>query len=89
MGLALAYGGGLMTGGQKGVADIPVFAGIGLMGGAMLRDFAIVATAFEVDAVEARKAGLLGVLSLASGRSCLYCRRRRSRWPSGIPMPSA
>src|SRR6476646_3869177 len=67
MGLALAYGGGLMTGGQKGVADIPVFAGIGLMGGAMLRDFAIVATAFEVDVVEARKAGLLGVLSLGLG----------------------
>ena len=56
-----------MTGGQKGVADIPVFAGIGLMGGAMLRDFAIVATAFEVDVVEARKAGLLGVLSLGLG----------------------
>jgi malonate transporter MadM subunit len=66
-GLALAYAGGLFTGGQKGLADVPVFAGIGLMGGAMLRDFAIVATAFEVDAVEARKAGLLGVLSLALG----------------------
>jgi malonate transporter MadM subunit len=39
----------------------------GLMGGAMLRDFAIVATAFEVDVVEARKAGLLGVLSLGLG----------------------
>ena len=56
-----------MTGGQKGLADVPVFAGIGLMGGAMLRDFAIVATAFEVDVVEARKAGLLGVLSLGLG----------------------
>ena len=67
MGLALAYAGGLMTGGQKGLADVPVFAGIGLMGGAMLRDFAIVATAFEVDVVEARKAGLLGVLSLGLG----------------------
>src|SRR5438067_13922719 len=67
MGLALAYGGGLMTGGQKGVADIPVFAGIGLMGGAMLRDFAIVATAFEVDVVEARKAGLIGVVALLLG----------------------
>jgi malonate transporter MadM subunit len=67
IGLALAYGGGLMTGGQKGLADVPVFAGIGLMGGAMLRDFAIVATAFEVDVVEARKAGLLGVLSLGLG----------------------
>ena len=66
-GLALAYAGGLMTGGQKGLADVPVFAGIGLMGGAMLRDFAIVATAFEVDVVEARKAGLVGVLSLGLG----------------------
>ena len=39
IGLVLAYVGGLVTGGQKGLADIPVFAGIGLMGGAMLRDF--------------------------------------------------
>jgi len=67
LGLALAYVGGLVTGGQKGLADIPVFAGIGLLGGAMLRDFAIVATAFEVDVVEARKAGLLGVVALGIG----------------------
>jgi malonate transporter MadM subunit len=67
LGLGLAYVAGLYTGGQKGVADLPVFAGIGLMGGAMLRDFAIVATAFEVDVVEARRAGLLGVLALALG----------------------
>src|SRR6516165_4933793 len=67
VGLGLAYVGGLVTGGQKGLADVPVFAGIGLLGGAMLRDFAIVATAFEVDVVEARKAGLLGVFALAIG----------------------
>ena len=67
LGLALAYVGGLVTGGQHGMADIPVFAGIGLLGGAMLRDFAIVATAFEVDVVEARKAGLLGVVALGIG----------------------
>jgi malonate transporter MadM subunit len=67
IGLGLAYAGGLVTGGQKGLADIPVFAGIGLMGGAMLRDFAIVATAFEVDVIEARRAGLLGVVSLGLG----------------------
>ena len=66
-GLALAYVGGLTTGGQKGVADIPLFAGVGLLGGAMLRDFAITATAFEVDVVEARKAGLLGVLAIGLG----------------------
>jgi malonate transporter MadM subunit len=67
IGLALAYAGGLATGGQKGLADLPMFAGIGLMGGAMLRDFAIVATAFEVDVAEAKKAGLLGVLALGLG----------------------
>jgi malonate transporter MadM subunit len=66
-GLILAYIGGVISGGQKGLSDIPVFAGIGLLGGAMLRDFAIVATAFEVDVVEARKAGLLGVFALAIG----------------------
>ena len=67
IGLALAYFGGLFTGGQKGLADLPLFAGVGLMGGAMLRDFAIVATAFEVQTSEARKAGLIGVVSLLLG----------------------
>ena len=67
IGLILAYVGGTMTGKSKGIADISLFSGIGLMGGAMLRDFAIVATAFEVDVVEARRAGLLGVVALAIG----------------------
>ncbi|HMC16887.1 MAG TPA: malonate transporter subunit MadM [Albitalea sp.] len=67
IGLALAYWGGAMTGGHKGLADLSLFGGIGLMGGAMLRDFAIVATAFEVQATEARKAGLVGVVSLLLG----------------------
>ncbi len=67
IGLALAYVGGVMTGGTKGIADVKVLSGVGLMGGAMLRDFAIVATAFEVNVVEAKKAGLLGVVALAIG----------------------
>src|ERR1700730_9442661 len=67
IGLALAYVGGVFTGGQKGLADLPLFTGVGLMGGAMLRDFAIVATAFEVQATQARKAGLIGVVSLLLG----------------------
>ncbi|GAC1460782.1 MAG: malonate transporter subunit MadM [Steroidobacteraceae bacterium] len=67
IGLALAYWGGSQTGGHKGVADLSLFSGIGLMGGAMLRDFAIVATAFEVQVVEARKAGMVGVVSLLLG----------------------
>jgi malonate transporter MadM subunit len=67
IGLALAYWGGSMTGGHKGLADLSLFGGIGLMGGAMLRDFAIVATAFEVQATEARKAGMIGAVSLLLG----------------------
>jgi malonate transporter MadM subunit len=49
------------------VADFALFSGIGLMGGAMLRDFAIVATAFEVQVREARKAGMVGAVSLLLG----------------------
>ncbi|QGZ42337.1 malonate transporter MadM subunit [Pseudoduganella flava] len=67
IGLGLAYWGGLETGGTKGLADVKLFAGVGLMGGAMLRDFAIVATAFEVQVVEARKAGMVGVVALLLG----------------------
>ncbi|HMQ40400.1 MAG TPA: malonate transporter subunit MadM [Paracoccus sp. (in: a-proteobacteria)] len=66
-GLVLAYIGGLFTGGTKGLADIPLFAGLGIMGGAMLRDFAIVSTAYGVDLGEIRKSGLVGVLSLFLG----------------------
>ncbi len=67
IGLGLAYWGGIQTGGSKGLADLKLFAGIGLMGGAMMRDFAIVATAFEVHVDEAKRAGLIGVLSLLLG----------------------
>jgi malonate transporter MadM subunit len=65
--LGLAWLGGVLTGGKKGLADLPAFAGLTLLGGSMLRDFAIVATAFEVDVAEARKAGLIGVIALALG----------------------
>jgi malonate transporter MadM subunit len=67
IGLGLAYWGGIQTGGSKGLADLKIFAGIGLMGGAMMRDFAIVATAFEVHVDEAKKAGLVGVMALLLG----------------------
>jgi malonate transporter MadM subunit len=67
IGLVLAYFGGAATGGKAGLADIPMLAGIGIMGGSMLRDFAIVATAFEVDVAKARKAGLIGAVGLALG----------------------
>ncbi|WP_435202601.1 malonate transporter subunit MadM [Janibacter sp. GS2] len=67
LGLVLAYWGGAVTGGEDGLADIAVLSGLGLMGGSMLRDFAIVATAFGVDVQEIKKAGLVGVLSLLLG----------------------
>jgi malonate transporter MadM subunit len=67
VGLGLAYVGGVVTGGSQGLADIPVLAGVGIMGGAMLRDFAIVATAFGVSIDEIKKAGLGAVLSLFAG----------------------
>jgi malonate transporter MadM subunit len=67
IGLALAYVGGKLSGGTKGLADIALFSGIGLMGGNMLRDFAIVATAFEVHPEEARRAGWIGFLALLLG----------------------
>ncbi len=67
LGLVLAYFGGIMTGGTKGIADIPVFAGMGLVGGAMFRDFAIVSTAFGADLREIKKIGWRGVVSLLLG----------------------
>lgn len=63
LGLVLAYIGG----GSKGIASIPMFAGIGLMGGAMFRDFAIVSTAFGADLREIKKVGAVGVVSLVFG----------------------
>lgn len=67
LGLALAYVSGLFTGGQKGVADVPLLTGVGLLGGAMIRDFAITATAFGVHFQEIRKAGMSGIVSLLLG----------------------
>ncbi len=67
LGLVLAWLAGESTNGTKGVADIPVLAGVGLMGGAMLRDLAIVATAMGVRMDVLRKTGLCGVVSLLAG----------------------
>lgn len=67
LGLVMAYVGGVMTGGKRGLADIEIFAGFGVMGGAMLRDLAIVATAMGVRLEEFRKTGRIGVMSLLIG----------------------
>lgn len=67
LGLIAAYVGGVATGGSTGIADIALLGGIGLMGGGMMRDFAIVATAFGVQLSELRKAGIAGVISIFAG----------------------
>ncbi len=67
LGLLAAYAAGLATGGSRGVADIGLLAGIGLMGGGMMRDFGIVATGFGVKLSELRDAGVVGVVSILAG----------------------
>jgi malonate transporter MadM subunit len=67
LGLLAAYFGGVATDGNTGVADVALLGGIGLMGGGMMRDFAIVATAFGVQLRELKKAGVAGVISIFAG----------------------
>lgn len=68
-GLVLAYIGGRVTGGSSGLADISIFggAGIGLLGGSMLRDYTIISTAYGVKLKNLKKAGPVGVISLLVG----------------------
>ncbi|MBG6084499.1 malonate transporter subunit MadM [Zhihengliuella flava] len=67
LGLVLSYVGGVTTGGEDGLADVALFSGLAVMGGSMLRDFAIVATAYGVNLDEIRRAGLAGGLSVVVG----------------------
>lgn len=67
LGLVLAYFGGVASGGTKGIADVSFLAGMGFLGGSMLRDFAIVATSFGANFDEIKKAGFRGVFSLFVG----------------------
>ena len=67
LGLVLAWYGGLAAGGSRGLSDIPLLAGVGVMGGAMFRDFAIVATAFGADIRALKRAGFVGAISIVVG----------------------
>ena len=84
LGLALAYAGGIVTGGRKGIADVKYFAGIGLLGGSMLRDLSIVATAFGVRLEELRKAGLIGAVSLLVGVATSFAAGAAVAWGFGF-----
>ena len=66
-GLVLAYIGGMVTGGSKGIADIQQLSGFELMGGPMFRDFAIVSTAMGASFGIIKKTGLAGIVSLFVG----------------------
>jgi len=67
LGLVLAYAGGVVTGGSAGIADFGLLAGVGVLGGAMFRDFAIVATAFGADLQTLKRAGAVGAASVVIG----------------------
>tara|TARA_B110000116_G_scaffold262287_1_gene267405 strand:+ start:42 stop:806 length:765 start_codon:yes stop_codon:yes gene_type:complete len=67
LGLVLAWWGGFTTGGSRGLSDIPLLAGVGVLGGSMFRDFAIVATAFGADVRALKGAGAVGALSIVIG----------------------
>lgn len=67
LGLSLA-----LFGGKKGIADIPIFAGMAVLGGSMLRDFAIVSTAMSADLSKIKEAGLAGIISLFTGVSVSF-----------------
>ena len=71
-GLVLAYFGGIITGGNKGIADIKQLSGFELMGGAMFRDFAIVSTAMGASFAIIKKTGLAGIVSLMVGISLSF-----------------
>jgi malonate transporter MadM subunit len=88
-GLVLAWVGGAVTGGQQGLADIPVLAGVGVLGGAMLRDFAIIATAFGVSLDEIRKAGVGAAVSLLVGVLGSFAVGAAVAWAFGYRDPVA
>lgn len=66
--IAILIGLGLACFGEKkGLADIPLFAGMALLGGSMLRDFSVVATAMGADLNKIKHAGLAGAVALFVG----------------------
>ena len=90
IGLALAYGGGLVSHGHRGLADVVPFSGLVLLGGAMMRDFAVASTAFEVDVARAWRAGVVAFLAVGFGTAIpLRGGARPARGASAIGTRSA
>jgi len=66
--LAIIFGLGVaFLGEDKGIANIPLFAGLALLGGSMLRDFSVVSTAMGADVDTIKAAGMSGVIALLVG----------------------
>lgn len=86
-GLVLAGLGGWATGGSRGLADVEILAGVGLLGGAMIRDLAIVATAFGVELSEIRKAGTGAMVSLVVGVLASFVAGASVAWLFGYTDP--
>ncbi|GAB2502960.1 malonate transporter subunit MadM [Algoriphagus taiwanensis] len=83
--LALFFGylGGVVAGGEKGLADINLFKGLSVLGGSMFRDFAIVATAIGASFLLIRKSGLLGLISLILGIAVFFISGVALAWVMG------
>lgn len=71
------------AGGRRGVADLPLLSGVGLLGGPMLRDLAIVATAFGARPREFVRSGAVGVASLLLGLCISFLVGGGVAWASG------
>lgn len=66
-GLVFAYIGGAVTGGEKGMADVVAFGGLGILGGSALRDFTIIASSYGASIEEVKKCGWACPISLVVG----------------------
>lgn len=66
-GLILAYVGGVISGGEKGMADVAAFGGLGILGGSALRDFTIIASSYGASVEEVKKCGWACPISLLVG----------------------
>ena len=74
-GAAIAISAGLVIayfGGEKGIASVPAFSGMALLGGSMLRDFSIVATAMGANLDEIRKTGWISLVVLVVGTAVAF-----------------
>lgn len=81
--LLAGYLGGMLTDGEKGLADLRIFKGLSLLGGSMFRDFAIVSTAIGASFLLIRKSGILGLTALILGIGVFFIGGAILAWMMG------